>query len=643
MRPVAYRIFSKKHGLNLKSTGLDTLTEIIGKDYGTEWRGAEAAKMMEEVCRLWKEQEMGVFVEGKPLQELYDEITASKKAKKKARVQVVSESVELVGEEELDALDGDQPQVNVIRETAPSVDVVWKEFFKVIGAFDQPLFHYNARQQRFEKRKTKPSLFANAQSASNMFLTRYHLVYNRLLRNDDTTDLKITSIRSLIGRQGDFSIFGMLSKNPEQKICLQDDTGRILLILAAGCKPDPGVYYPEGSFVICHGRYIKSGDAEVFVVVNMGPPVAEKRQDTITAYGNMDYLGLHGNPHGSVVRRIERQVEASMIAEEKRLLDQKVIVFGGDMHLDNPLTLKALHKVFSTIELEFQASGIKKPLAMVFSGDFTSQYQPPHLYKQGFDKLEELFKEFSSIITGVKIIFVPGQRDPWTNTFPTQNAVVPLQPLPATMINRIARLCGEDVSMSTNPCRMAYLTQDMVFYRDGISERLRKCNLQLDSAKDDSNDEEEDNIEIDDDGDDVEIIAAAVNEPESSFDFGNGLSNLTRPVDISTPLGSQVGPTNTLSAKEIESRKIVRTICDQGHLSPFNRHDRPVVWDYDETLWLSPLPTILFMIDTHAPKFSLRYEECMVVNPGPFLNRKVANWVEYDPAKKLVKERQLHI
>lgn len=614
----------------MKSSGLDTLTDLIGKHYGTEWRGAEAAKMMEEICRLWKEQELGVFVEGKELGNLFEEIQASKRAKEKAKVQVVSKSVELEGLEELE----DEPeQVETVADVAPSVDVVWKEFFKVISAFEQPLFHYNHRQQRFEKRKTSPTLFANAQSASNMFLARYHLIYDRLQRNDETAELKFTSVRSLIGRTGEFCIFGMLSKNPEQKICLQDNTGRILLMLAPGSQPDPGVYYPEGSFVICNGRYIKSGNQELFVVTSMGPPVAEKRLDTVRTYGNIDYMGLHGHPHGSQVRRVERQVDASMVAEEKRLVGQKVIVFGGDMHLDNPLTLKALRKVFSAIETDLQVSGIKKPLALVFSGDFTSQYQPPHLYKKGFDKLEELFKEYEGLVTGTKVVFIPGQRDPWTNTFPTENAVVPLQPLPATMINRIARLCGDDASMTSNPSRIAYLTQDLVFYRDALSERLRKCNLTLESAKDEN--EEEDDVIITDDAEDVNI--------DDTIDLEGGLSQLTRPFDVSTPLSSQIGPTNTLSAKEVEARKIVRTLCDQGHMSPFNRHDRPVAWDYDETLWLTPLPTALFMIDTHAPKYSLRYEDCMVVNPGPFLNRKVANWVEYDTAEKTVKERQLHV
>lgn len=658
MRPVAYRIFSKKHGLNLKSSGLEVLAEIVGKTFGTEWRGAQAEQLLEEACKLWKEQEMGLFVEGAPLRNIISEIVQAKKsASSGAKGEGPGTVQEVAGSDggsdsELDdapSFDPNDPMDDL--PATPAVEVSWKEYFRVIGAFEQPLLDYNSREQRFEKRtEKKPTLFSTAKSATDMFMTRYNLIHDRLMRNDELmsgSKLKITSIRSLIGREGDFSIFGILCKNPEGKYCLQDNTGRIALFMAEGCAPNDTVYYPEGCFVICDGRYIMAG-MEVFMVVSMGPPVPERRKATREAYGMVDYLGLHGAPTGAALKRIDRHLESQLAKVESTLTDHKIIIFGGDMHLDSPITLRAIRKVLSTLEAEF---GSKKPLSLVFTGNYSSQYLPPHLYKQGFDNLTDIFKDFSSLIEGTRILFIPGQRDPWTNTFPTDNAVMPLQPLPSTMINRILRLCGENVSVTSNPCRMAYLTQEFVFFRDQLSSRLRKCNVTLEGGGDVL------------DGDNLPTQATqgatqmtqATQQGTQMSDEGNEtidsdfppflsqLSNFSGPGTFADHTESAYGPDSSLSAKEIEARRLARTICDQAHLAPFTRHERPVAWDYDQVMTLTPLPSLLCITDTEAPKFSVRYEECLVVNPGAFLNRKVAHWVEYVPAKKQVIERQLHI
>ena len=90
---------------------------------------------------------------------------------------------------------------------------------------------------------------------------------------------------------------------------------------------------------------------------------------------------------------------------------------------------------------------------------------------------------------------------------------------------------------------------------------------------------------------------------------------------------AQALPQDTLTA-----RKLVRTLLDQGHLSPFRPATRPVHWDYAAALHLYPLPTALVLVDTGAPPFCVTYAGCHVMNPGSVLvagKRGAARWVEY--------------
>jgi DNA polymerase epsilon subunit 2 len=93
----------------------------------------------------------------------------------------------------------------------------------------------------------------------------------------------------------------------------------------------------------------------------------------------------------------------------------------------------------------------------------------------------------------------------------------------------------------------------------------------------------------------------------------------------------------------VESRKVSRTLLDQGHLSPFPLSKRPVVWECDQALSLSPLPSVLVLADTTTPQFKVTYEGCHVINPGPFMERNKVNWMEYHPSTKTTEIRVLHL
>ena len=82
-----------------------------------------------------------------------------------------------------------------------------------------------------------------------------------------------------------------------------------------------------------------------------------------------------------------------------------------------------------------------------------------------------------------------------------------------------------------------------------------------------------------------------------------------------------------------QSRRLVKTLLDQAHLSPFPLDKRPVHWDFGHVLSLYPLPSALVLADPDAPAFALNYNGCAVLNPGRIVEGRRgerARWVEFD-------------
>ncbi|TFK23244.1 epsilon DNA polymerase [Coprinopsis marcescibilis] len=78
-------------------------------------------------------------------------------------------------------------------------------------------------------------------------------------------------------------------------------------------------------------------------------------------------------------------------------------------------------------------------------------------------------------------------------------------------------------------------------------------------------------------------------------------------------------------------RYLVQTILDQSHLSPLSLHIQPTLSDYDHTLRLYPLPTVLVLADKYD-RFKITYTGCHVFNPGSFVG-KALSWSTYKPAE----------
>ena len=184
---------------------------------------------------------------------------------------------------------------------------------------------------------------------------------------------------------------------------------------------------------------------------------------------------------------------------------------------------------------------------------------------------------------------------------------------------------------STNPTRLTMFgpVQELVFFRDDLSGRLRRNAVKF------RNLEEENALSADDNepnGAPHRDSPAADGEPGQ--DGSMEIDSVVERAESHIPAPKAKEAANaTISADLKIARKLVKTILDQGYLSPFPLSNRTVLWDYAGSLQLYPLPTSLVIMDPEAPPFAVTYEGCHVMNPGPLTpegRRGVAQWMEYD-------------
>lgn len=84
------------------------------------------------------------------------------------------------------------------------------------------------------------------------------------------------------------------------------------------------------------------------------------------------------------------------------------------------------------------------------------------------------------------------------------------------------------------------------------------------------------------------------------------------------------------------SRHAIKTVLDQGHLSPLPLSASPIYWQHDHALRLYPFPDALVVGD-RVDQYYENYEECDAINPGPFSNG--FNFVVYRPIGEIRKSQ----
>ncbi|EDQ89658.1 uncharacterized protein MONBRDRAFT_25230 [Monosiga brevicollis MX1] len=149
---------------------------------------------------------------------------------------------------------------------------------------------------------------------------------------------------------------------------------------------------------------------------------------------------------------------------------------------------------------------------------------------------------------------------------PGAGNVLPRPPLPSALVRRFMTFVKR-VHNATNPCRIRYGTQGIVVFRDNIVNKMRR------------------NV-------------------------------MVKPFD------------NNSDDEDMLPQMLAKTLVDQAHLCPLPLHVRPILWQYDQSLSLYPVPELVVLGDDGAGYETL-YHGCRVVNPSSFA--KTRCFVTYHP------------
>lgn len=527
-----------------------------------------------------------------------------------------------------------------------------------------------------------------ASHKTSAFRNRYNVIHQRLLRNEsfqistvsssrtqtlqrtssNSQTLKITPIANLLGRHGsNHMLLGQLTILPTGELAISDLTGTIALDLKqAVALPEDSSWFCPGMIVLVDGVYEEedesvgkglSGSSGVGGVLGgrfqgffIGQPPCEKRKATLGisgpdggqdhtiggGFGWIDFLGVGSERAlGAKMRRLERRLLASP-PDQDPSRNRAVII--GELNLDSPRALEALRKILSIYAAEPEGTS---PLTFVLTGNFTQQAVMAKggsggsiEYKEYFDALASALSDFPTLLQTCTFVFVPGDNDGWVSSF-TAGASVPLprQGVPEMFTSRVRRAfatansdSGHGVPGSavwaSNPSRLTLFgpNHEVVLFRDDISARLRRSSVRLKRKATEPADQEN--------------TAPESQPPEAateSMDIDQQDSTNEAP-----PQPAQVEPSVTATQVPEDThaaQKLVKTVLDQGYLSPFRQAIRPVHWDYASALHLYPLPTAMALVDATAPPFCVTYEGCHVMNPSTLLvpgRKDVGRWVEYE-------------
>ena len=503
---------------------------------------------------------------------------------------------------------------------------------------------------------------------------------------------KLTPIANLLGRTGSSHLLlGLLTISPTGDLTLIDLTGSIAVdIQYARPVPEDGAWFTPGMIVLVDGLYEEEGSSTgpgldgnggvggtiggKFIAFSIGGPPCERREVTLGVsdvgqdghtsagggFGWVDFLGVGSErAAGSAMRRLEKNL-LKLGSPESLAEGRARIVICGDVELDNAKTVQALKRVLALYAIE-QAD--RTPMVVVLMGNFvryavmTGGSSGGSIeYKEYFDSLASAISDYPTMLQNTTFLFVPGDNDPWASAFSAGAATaLPRNSVPDIFTTRIRRAFataateaekatgkqadGEAI-WSTNPTRLTLFgpSQEVVFFRDNISGRLRRNAVRFWPRCAET--QPGSNIGPDEEGNGNARVIEGEHESSATMKVDSAVE--TPESRVPTSKGKE--PANLRASSNLQAaRKLVKTILDQGYLSPFPPSNRPVLWDYAGALQLYPLPTALVLMDPEAPPFAVTYEGCHVMNPGPLTpqgRKGIAQWMEYDATTRRGKTRE---
>ena len=371
---------------------------------------------------------------------------------------------------------------SIVVDLSSSEKDLASEKLQLLDAFSAPRISFDERSRSYSiDPKPVIDLHASVESRARMFRERLVLTQLRLLRSGQfvlkgmksggksggavgggpgasssqgpsSVVHEISTIESLLGSKGIKVLLGLLTQPEEGKFFLEDLTTTISLDLSQSVSP--AAIFTEGSIVIVEGR-LHPSDQSVFCVTLVMMPPAETRETALNSMAITDPFGNNNRPN-----------QLLQMEEIEKKSVEFIIVIVSDIVLDRPGATEQLHRIFEGFE-----SAETAPL-FVLLGPFLSK--PIAAFPGGrvaalhaFEALSDSLEGCEFLCREAKFLLIPGPRDAGCSS------ALPRRALPDELVTSLKKKVSH-LTLASNPCRIRYYTQEIVFFREGLISQMQR-------------------------------------------------------------------------------------------------------------------------------------------------------------------------
>ncbi|XP_026409290.1 DNA polymerase epsilon subunit B-like isoform X1 [Papaver somniferum] len=403
-----------------------------------------------------------------------------------------------------------------------------RSHFRIVDSFIIPKFCYDPIKKTFYERTGKLPIHGEASSKAALYRDRFELLLQRLSRDphfakpafdsefNSSDSCEISPIQSLIGQTGRRWIMGVISQLEDGHFYLEDMTAAVPVNLS-NAKITTG-FFVENTVIVAEGELLPSG---TFQVNTCGFPPLEARDESFSLLVGLDFFGCGAVPTEEMLRLSEL---------EKKAVNDMFVIF-SDIWLDDAETMERLAIVLNGYENEAVV-----PSLFVFMGNFCSRpcnlaFNAFSSLRSQFGKLGEMIGAHTRLMEQSQFLFIPGPEDAGPST------VLPRPALSKYLTEELQKHVPNAIFKS-NPCRIKFYTQEIVFFRQDLLYKMRRSCL----------------------------IPPSTEETSDPFEH------------------------------------LVATITHQSHLCPLPLTVQPIIWNYDHCLRLYPAPHTIVLGDRSEQK-----------------------------------------
>jgi DNA polymerase epsilon subunit 2 len=322
-------------------------------------------------------------------------------------------------------------------------------------AFEIPKFAFDSSERTLVRAAKPASLLGSASDKLAVFHERYQIVRTCLLHTHlfqgsalqfglgSTHSFSLTTVASLLSLgEGAVILLGFLDINGDD-LTLEDPSGAVALDVS-GASAANGIF-PVGCIALVQGAY---RDGRVFGTLIGHPPA------TALAAFDTHFWKLSTDPFGwDLTKAAIAELDAMRAGEHQGAL----VLVVSDVWLDVPAVVDNFNFLLSQYDkappniLVIAGAFASRPMSFAQWGDF----------RRYFGKFAEIVKGHSTIMEHSKVVIVPALHD---------IGAPRVFPRPAFPPSLAGMLPG--VHFMSNPCRLRFLSQTIVVFRDDLLKRL---------------------------------------------------------------------------------------------------------------------------------------------------------------------------